>query len=528
MGLANRMRPIAVFDTLLRDGCQSADINFSVHDKIELVKAMDDFGIDYIELGWPGASRKEMEAFNEVQKVSLRHSKIVAFGSTRRISIKAEDDQNLQAIVESNAPVACIFGKTWKEHIQKQLNATPEQNLQAISDSIRFLKGKGLRVFYDLEHFFDGFKNDREYALACIREAAGAGAEFAVLCDTNGGTLLDEVHATLNVVRDFLEKENISINLGVHFHNDCGLGVANSLIAASEGASMIQGTLNGFGERTGNADLSQIIPNLVLKMGFPLPSINLGKLTQLCNIVYMLANQKPETRKPFVGKNAFSHKGGIHVDAIMKGASYEHINPTLVGNQRDIILSDLSGKANIIEVLKKFGIQADKKDPKVEAMLHAVEDLEARGYDIGTVPAEQFLLKERFFGASPSPLIITQWTIISGKENQEYSECSLKGAFRGDPVEGNAKVAGGPVDAIFQAIKNILKDVPYSAQVSLINYKVVIAHDRGAESSVRVFIEFKGDSGEWGTVGVSANILEASLEAIQKGMGYFLANHPPL
>ncbi len=520
------MRPMVIFDTLLRDGCQSADINFSVHDKIELVKAMDEFGIDYIELGWPGASRKEMEAFNEVQKVALNHSKIVAFGSTRRISVKAEDDQNLQAIVESNAPVACIFGKTWKEHILKQLNATPEQNLQAIADSIAFLKRKGLQVFYDLEHFFDGFKNDKEYALACIKGAADAGAEFAVLCDTNGGTMLGEVHETLIAVRDFIAKEKLPINLGVHFHNDCGLGVANSLIAAGEGATMIQGTLNGFGERTGNADLSQIIPNLLLKVGVQLPNIKLGKLTQLCNMVYMLANEKPETRKPFVGKNAFSHKGGIHVDAITKGASYEHIDPLAVGNQRDIILSDLSGKANIIEVLKKYGIKADKKDPQVEAMLHAVEDLEARGYDIGTVPAEQFLLKEKFFSSGASLLLIKEWTIISGKEKQEYSECSLKGTYKGNQVEGHAKVAGGPVDAIFNAIKNILKDVPHAAKVSLVNYKVVIAHDRGAESSVRVFIEFKSDDGEWGTVGVSTNILEASLEAIQKGMSYFLAKHP--
>ncbi len=515
-----------IFDTTLRDGCQSANVNFSIRDKLEIVKALDNFGVDYIELGWPGSNQKEMEVFLKANKLKLSKSKIVAFGSTKRLNVEASKDVNLQAILKSKAKVACIFGKTWLKHVKKQLKASPKENLEAIKESVEFLKKNNLEVIYDLEHFFDGFKDDKKYALACIKEAALAKSDYLVLCDTNGGTLLKEVEDILKQVNEFLKKEKLDVKLGVHFHNDSGIGVANSLVSVDYDIEMIQGTINGFGERTGNADLIQIIPNLVLKKKIKLNKIKLEKLTALSDLVYTLANIKPNKIQPFVGKHAFLHKGGIHVDALMKGASYEHINPELVGNKRGIVLSDLSGKANIIEVLKKFNIKVKKDDVKVEKMLKKVELLERKGYDIGSLPAEQFLLKEEFFGKRGGVFNIATWKIASEQKNGEFSECILTGKVNGKEIEVVAPVKGGPVDAVYHALRKMVGSLHKEIEkVQLVNYKVMIAEDLGAESSVRVYIEFKNNGEEWGTVGASTNILEASLEAIEKGLRYFLLRH---
>ncbi len=511
-----------IFDTTLRDGCQSANVNFSLRDKIEVVKALDDFGVDYIELGWPAANAKEMGVFIEASKLKLKNAKIVAFGSTRRVGVKAGDDVNLQAILNSKANVACIFGKTWIEHVEMQLKTKPEENLNAIGESIEFLKKNGLEVLYDLEHFFDGFKDNKEYALSCLKEAALAKADYLVMCDTNGGTLVDDVMGILKTVVDFLKKEGLNVKLGVHFHNDSGVGVANSLVSVDFGVGMIQGTINGFGERAGNADLCQIIPNLVLKKNLKL-EVKLERLTALSDLVYTLANIKPNKSNPFVGKHAFLHKGGVHVDAIMKGASYEHIDPLLVGNNRGVVLSDLSGRANIVGVLKNFGLKVGKDDDRVSQMLKKVEELEKKGYDIGSLDAEKFLLKEEFFGNKGKVFEIKTWKVMSEQKNGEFSEGILAGTVNGNNVEVVAPVKGGPVDAIYHALVKMIgsahKDID---KVQLVNYKVMIAQDNGAESSVRVYIEFKNNGDEWGTVGVSTNILEASLEAIEKGFRYFL------
>ena len=518
-----KMNKIKIFDTTLRDGSQSANVNFSVRDKLEIVRALDDFGVDCIELGWPAANKKDMDSFLEASKLKLKNAKLVAFGSTRRLNTKAEDDENLNAILRCKAPVACIFGKSWLEHVIRQLNVNPEANLKSIKESIEFLKKNGLSVFYDLEHFFDGFKDNKKYALKCLKEAALAKADYLVLCDTNGGTLPKEVEKVLEEVSNFTKREKLNVKLGVHFHNDSGVAVANSLVAADYGIEMIQGTINGFGERAGNADLCQAIPNLILKKKVRMPKIRLEKLTSLSNLVYTLANIKPNKSLPYVGKNAFSHKGGIHVDAIMKGASYEHINPELVGNKRDIVLSDLSGKANIVGVLKKFNVKADKNHPNVKKMLDKVEELERKGYDVGSLPAEQFLLKEEFFGNKGKIFTINTWKIVSEQRNGEFSECVLTGKVNGKDVEVVAPVKGGPVDAVYHALKKMITSLHKEIEkVELINYKVMIAEDQGAESSVRVYIEFKDNGNEWGTAGVSTNILEASLEAIEKGFRYYL------
>ncbi len=517
---------IKLFDTTLRDGAQSPDVNFSIRDKLEIVKALDDFGIDYIELGWPGSNPKDMEAFLEVSKINLKKSSIVAFGSTRRKGVKAEEDNNLKAILESKTRVACIFGKTWLHHVDKQLSMTPEENLEAIEESVRFLKDEGLYVFYDLEHFFDGYKDNKEYALKCLKASSLAGADCLVLCDTNGGTLPDETRKIIKEVKEFMDKEGLKKDLGVHFHNDSGTALANSLASVGEGVNEVQGTINGLGERAGNADLCQIIPNLVLKKKNKL-EVKLEKLTELSKRIYTLSNIKPVSSQPFVGKNAFSHKGGIHVDAVMKGASYEHIDPSSIGNKREIVLSDLGGKANIVEVAKKFKIEVQKNDPRVNDMLKEVEIMEKKGYDIGDSNAEQFLLVDKHFGSKKSFFNIKTWKIMSEQKNGEFSEAVITGSVEGKDREVISALKGGPVGAAYSALTKLIStDYKNIEEVRLINYKVMIAEDKGSDSSVRVYIEFKNGKEEWGTVGVSTNILEASLEAIEKGFRYYLIkNH---
>ena len=513
---------IKLFDTTLRDGAQSPDVNFSVRDKLEIVKALDDFGIHCIELGWPGSNPKDMLIFLEARKLKLKKAKIVAFGATRKVNVMPEEDSNLLAILKSKAKVACIFGKTWMEHVKKQLKSEAGNNLKAIDDSIKFLKKNKLTVFYDLEHFFDGFKDNKNYALACLKSAANAGADCLVLCDTNGGSLPEEVDIIIKETKRFMEKEKIKTEMGIHAHNDSGFAVANTLVAVNHGFTQLHGTINGFGERTGNTDLCQLIPTLVLKKRFKL-DVKLKKLGSLSDLVYTLANVKPNNHQPYVGKNAFRHKGGIHVDAVMKGASYEHIDPSMVGNMRDIVLSDLSGKANIVEVLKKFNIKADKDDPNVVKMLKEVERLEKLGYDIGNLPVEQFLLSEKFFGRDKEFFKIATWKVMSEQRNGEFSESVITGKVDGKNREVVAQVGGGPVDALYKALqKMIATNYKEIKTVKLINYKVMMAEDKGAESSVRVYIEFRNGREEWGTAGVSENILEASLEAIEKGFRYYL------
>jgi 2-isopropylmalate synthase len=517
---------VEIYDTTLRDGSQSPDVNLSIKDKLEIAKALDEFGVDYIELGWPSSNNKEMEAFLEAENMDLKNSKIVAFGSTKRKGIPAEHDPNLNAIVKSRAEVACIFGKSWIEHVSKQLNITVNENLEAIGESIKFLRKNKLEVFYDAEHYFDGFKDNKEYALKTLEVASNAGAAYLVLCDTNGGTTVEELSRIINETKKFLASRKIKAKLGIHCHNDSGLAVANSLEAVNLGAAMVQGTINGVGERTGNADLCQIIPTLALKKGVRLGNLDLKKLKWISDLVYTLSNIKPNEHQPYVGRFAFSHKAGVHVDALMKGASYEHIDPVKIGHKRRIVLSDLSGKANVIEVLKKFGIKTDKTDSRVEKMLKGVEELEKKGYNLGEIDAEKFLLKEEFFGNKGKLFWIISWKVTSEFNNGEKSECVMKGMVNGKEKEVIASVNGGPVDASFHAlIKLLFDDFHDIKKISLTNYKVMIAEDQGAESSVRVYIELKNGGEEWGCVGVSTNILEASMEAIEKGFRYFLLKH---
>ncbi len=514
-----------IYDTTLRDGTQNKDVRLTVHDKLEILQLMDDLKIDYAELGWPGSNPKDMETFVKASRLELKHIEISAFCSTRRKNITADKDPNLLAVLESKAKTCSIFGKTWLNHVTNQLKATPEENLEIIKDSITFLKYNKLEVFFDAEHYFDAFKDNPHYAILCLKAALEAKADCIVLCDTNGGTLPNDILEIFNNTISMLEKEDHKdINFGIHCHNDSGCAVANSLILAPQ-LSQIQCTINGFGERTGNADLCQILPALILKHKMKL-NFDLKRIRELSEKLYILSNNHPMNNQPYVGKNAFSHKGGIHVDAISKGAIYEHIDPELVGNRREIVLSDLSGAANIIESLKEFDIAADKNDLRVKKILEDVKDLEKRGYDLD-LDAEKFLLLNRHYPLSSKPfdLKIIDWRIITEKrDNEEYSECILVGTLNNlqDEVVAPLKDAG-PVDATFKALKKLIFPHYKEIQdVSLTNFKVMIAEDKGAESTVRVYIEFKNHKSEWATIGVSENILEASLEAVKKGFEYYI------
>ncbi|MAG72195.1 MAG: citramalate synthase [Acidobacteria bacterium] len=514
-----------IYDTTLRDGTQSPDLNLSVREKIEFTLALDKLGVDYIELGWPGSNTKDMEAFNEISKYKLDHAKICAFGATRKKGVRAEEDPNLNAILKSKASVATLFGKTWLVHVEKQLGMKPEENLDIIYESVKFLKDKNLEVVYDAEHFFDGFKDNKDYALQCLSKAYEAGADCLVLCDTNGGCFPWEIKNIVNEVKEYLRKNDLKIKIGIHCHNDRDLAVPNSLLVVKD-VDQIQGTINGFGERTGNTDLCSIMPALVnMQINFNAEK-NLKKLTALSRLLFTLGNIRPYTRQPYVGKNAFSHKGGIHVDAVSKGASYEFMNPEDVGNQRETILSDLSGKANIVEMVKKFGYEIDKNDKRIAKMLIKVKGMEKEGYDINGVEAEQYLLTKQFFNNAGEFIKIEFFDVRSIGRKSTRSTCFMKAAIENEMIEYESKVSGGPVDALYCALQNMLKKVyPDINKLKLENYKVRIAEQKGVSSSVRVYVEFSFNKNrnkqEWATVGVNDNILTASLEAVKKGFEYY-------
>ncbi len=510
-----------IYDTTLRDGTQSPDLNLSVKDKVEFALALDKFGVDYIELGWPGSNPKDMEAFNEISRHKLTHAKVCAFGSTRKKNVAAHEDANLQSILKSRAPAATIFGKTWLLHVEKQLGINAEENLDIIHDSVKFLKDNGLDVIYDAEHFFDGFRENKEYALSCLKKAFEAGSECLVLCDTNGGTFPWEVKSIVSEVKGYFLENNINTDLGIHCHNDREFGVANSLIVAKD-VQQIQGTINGFGERVGNANLCSIMPALS-SMGIKFNAAkNLKELTSISRLLYTLGNIRPLKHLPYVGVNAFSHKGGIHVDAVSKGASYEFMNPEEVGNMRNIVLSDLSGKANVVEILKKMGYNIGKEDERVEKMLAKIKEMEKQGYDISGIDAEHYLLANQFFNGSGNFIDVAAFEI---KSDADKSRCFIKAKIGNESIEAEEEVKGGPVDALYRALQEMLKKkYSHIGKVKLENFKVRIFEQKGVSSSVRVYVEFSvngENNAGWATVGVNENILIASLEAIKKGFEYY-------
>ena len=513
---------IELYDTTLRDGTQGEHINLSVQDKLLIAQKLDEFGMDYIEGGWPSSNPKDEEFFIKARQLDLKHAKLTSFGSTARFVASVESDPNLLGLLHSETPVITIFGKTWKAHSMKSLGISDEENAELIYRSVAFLKQEGREVFFDAEHFFDGYKDDRDFALAMLRAAVEGGASRLVLCDTNGGSLPHEV---AEIVTHVLAVSGIPV--GIHAHNDGDLAVANSITAVLAGATHIQGTINGIGERCGNANLISIIPNIMLKLQERCTSVHhLNQLTSLSKFVYEILNMPSNTRAPFVGKSAFAHKGGIHVSAVMKESFlYEHIDPKLVGNHQRVLVSELAGQSNIRYKAQELGITLPEKSDIFKNIVHNVKELEHKGYQFDGAEASFELLLHRELGNFKPffEVLETKVHIESGKDAKNVDQAVLKVKV-GEEIEHIAADGDGPVNALDKALrKALLHFYPEIKNIRLVDYKVrVLEEKRGTSAKVRVLIESSNGRSTWGTVGVSTNVIEASLLALQDSMNYHL------
>ena len=524
------MNTIQIYDTTLRDGTQSEELNLSTEDKLRIATKLDQLGVAYIEGGWPGSNPKDKRFFAEIRQYELTTAKLAAFGSTHAAKTTAESDTNLQALVESGAPVLTIFGKTWDIHVTDALKITLERNLELIRDSLAFLRPHAQELFYDAEHFFDGYKTNTDYALATLRAAMDAGADLLVLCDTNGGSLPEEIAAIMDDVQAKLP----DARLGIHVHNDCDLAVANSLAAVRHGAVQVQGTINGYGERCGNANLCSIIPNLELKMGLScLPQGNLQRLTSTAAFVAEVANLRCFKRQPYTGQSAFTHKGGVHVAAVRRNPrTYEHIEPELVGNKQRIILSDLAGQSNILFKARQYGFELDKGDPFVLELLTELKNREDRGYEYSAAEASYELLVNRVLGRARNYFRLMSFRILDSvftEGVEPFTEATVMLRV-GGMVEHTAATGKGPVNAMDCALrKGLERFYPNLAEMRLMDFKVrvlaVANKDEGhsgTASVVRVLIESGDQKSRWTTVGVSYNIIEASRQALEDSINYKL------
>ncbi len=515
-------KKILLYDTTLRDGGQAEGITFSLADKLRITGRLDRIGIRYIEAGWPGSNPKDMAFFQEIRNHQLKQARVVAFGSTRRAGVKAEEDANVISLLQAETPTIAIFGKSWLLHVTDVLRISPKSNLAMISDTVAYLKSKGRELIYDAEHFYDGYKDDPEYALATLGAAAEAGAEFLVLCDTNGGCLPEEISRITQEVQN-----RFAIPLGIHAHNDGGLATANSLAAVRAGAVMVHGTINGYGERTGNANLCSIIPNLVLKMNLPaLPKSQLRKLGELSRFVDELANIPSDLRAPFVGQSAFAHKGGMHVDAVRKNPrTFEHIDPALVGNHRRILISELSGKSNVILKAIEFGVNLDKTTPETARVLAELKRLGEEGYDFEGADASFQILLQKALGKHQEFFKLEGFRVIVEKRQDQdpISEATIKIRV-GDKSELSAGEGDGPVNALDNALRKVLhRFYPEIGEVNLADFKVrALDATAGTAAKVRVLIQSRDQKDIWGTVGVSQNIIEASWQALVDSVDYKL------
>lgn len=507
----------------MRDGAQSKDVIFSLQDKLRITSRLDDFGVQYVEGGWPGSNPKDEEYFRRVKDLPLKNSEVVAFGSTRRCDVRPSEDNNLNALLKSGTKTVTIFGKSWDLHVESVLKTTLDSNLDMVYDSVRYLKDHGLRVFFDAEHFYDGYKSNKVYAISVLKTAVEAGSDLVILCDTNGGTL---PHTFFEITKEVTS--SLKVPVGVHCHNDAGVAVANSILAVLAGANHLQGTINGIGERCGNADLVQIIPALELKMGIQtsrLPKERLRSLKSLSLYVYEVLHMHPDPYQPYVGENAFAHKGGVHVDAVLKNRiAYEHIPPEDVGNLRLFSVSELSGKANILAKAKEFGIEVNKDDPVVNRLLNKIKELEYQGYQLEGADGTLYLLMSKEFGIYKKLFSVLQWRTISESRDGGFSaESSIKVKV-GDREIFVISEGNGPVNAQDRALRKAMSELfPEINRIQLINYKVSIAEAaQGTASAVRTFIEFSDGETSWITVGVSTNILEASKTALIDGYDYYL------
>jgi 2-isopropylmalate synthase len=504
---------IEIYDTTLRDGTQGLGVTFSVSDKLRIAERLDAFGVHYIEGGWPGSNPKDIEFFAEARHRPFKFARLAAFGSTRRKGVTAEADEQVQLLIAAATPVVTIFGKTSKLHVREVLQTTADENLAMIRDTVRFLKKHGVFVVYDAEHAFDGYKDDGEFAMATLKAAEQAGADIVTLCDTNGGSLPGEVGAITRAV-----KAALTCRIGIHTHDDIGLGVANALAGIEAGASHVQGTINGIGERTGNCNLTSVIPNLQFKLQLPsVPAESLPQLTELSQFVDEIANLRPNPRLPWVGAGAFSHKGGTHVNAVQKVLnSYEHIDPAAVGNTRHVLVSDLAGRSNIVMKARELGFDLSSDAGKLKTMLTRIKDLEHRGYEFEAADGSLIVLIRRVLLNESPPFTVDGYHVSMRAEGgSSVVEATVKVRV-GDQRSHTVAEGDGPVNALDAALRAaLITFYPQLAAVRLTDYKVRIIDSRsGTAATTRVLIESTDGTSEWGTIGVNDNIVEASLQAL--------------
>lgn len=517
---------LMIYDTTLRDGTQGEGISISAEDKLLLARKLDDFGVDYIEGGWPGSNPRDMTFFDRARELTFRNARIAAFGSTRRARLKAEDDPQLATLLEADTPVVTIFGKSWLLHVTEVLRTDPEENLCMIEDSVRFLKGADREVIYDAEHFFDGFEADEAYALRTLAAARDGGAQWLVLCDTNGGIQPERFREIVGKVVAAFPQSRI----GVHCHNDAGLGVALSQIGVEAGARMVQGTINGYGERVGNANLTTLMPNLHFKLGYDFKAAaNLSRLVELSHTTDKFANLLPNPKAPYVGRSAFAHKGGVHANAAQKvSRSYEHIEPEKVGNRQRILLSDMAGASSVAMKAEDAGIEVDPKSPEMRAFLKKLKEREARGYEYENADASfKVLLSQHFHGLRDNFKLVSYRTIseVVRDKHENISEAVVKIRVTGDEeIKLSVAESAGPVGALDHAMRIAFgAHFPELREVQLIDYKVrILQTGLGTDSTVQVLMLSGDEEQSWWTCGADQNIIEASWQALRDSFRYKL------
>ncbi|MDH3328274.1 MAG: citramalate synthase [Desulfobulbaceae bacterium] len=519
---------IEIYDTTLRDGTQAENFNLSVEDKVRITRQLDTFGIDFIEGGWPGSNPLAVEYFKKMRNISLKQAKLSAFGSTRHFKNPPDKDPNILALIDAKTPAITIFGKSWDVHVHDALRIGLDDNLQIIEDSLAYLKNHVEVLLYDAEHFFDGFKKNRDYALTTLERAVLGGAETLVLCDTNGGTLPHEIAPIVEQVKNFLKEKKMEVKLGIHSHNDSETAVANSLIAVSLGVTQVQGTFNGFGERCGNANLTSIIPALIFKMGLDCNvAKNIDRLYETSRFIDELANLPHNRYQPYVGESAFAHKGGIHVSAVQRNPlTYEHIEPEKVGNIRRILISDQAGRSNILHKAERYGLKLDANDPVIASIVKDLKELENQGYQYEAAEASFELLMRKALGLQKKYFQLEGLRVMNNKYQMDkppLTEATIRLYVGGNEVH-TASMGDGPVNAIDKALRKALtRFYPNLEEMDLVDYKVrVLSGEHGTGAKVRVLIESKDKKCSWGTVGVSLNIIEASWQALVDSINYKL------
>lgn len=516
-------RLIEIYDTTLRDGSQAEGVSFSVEDKLRITDKLDELGVHFIEGGWPGSNPKDVEYFEKARKLNLRYARVAAFGSTHHPKYRAAEDPNLKALVAAETPVITIFGKTWDLHVREALGISGGKNLQLIKNSVRHLKKHAQLVFFDAEHFFDGYKSDPDYAVKCLVSAQEGGADGVILCDTNGGTLTGELS---RIVAKVLEA--VDAPVGIHAHNDSEVAVANSLAAVELGAGQVQGTINGLGERCGNANLCSIIPALRFKLGMDcLSDEQMKRLRDASRFVSEIGNLRHWRRLPYVGDSAFAHKGGIHVSAVQKNPlTYEHIRPELVGNSQRVLVSDLAGRSNVLRKARESGIKLTEDAPELREIIQRLKSLEKQGYEFEGAEASFEILMKKALGLHRTFFELIGFRVIVEKRREgenPISEATIMVRVS-NHIEHTAATGSGPVNALDNALRKALeKFYPQLKQVSLIDYKVrVLSAAEGTAANVRVLVESGDGHQKWGTVGVSENIIEASWQALVDSIDYKL------